>query len=181
MAVLVEALTVVIRREALEARFPGGAAGFKAQAPNRTFRMDAHFAAVGFMDPQDVRACNQWLAAMGLIQDNEDESARDFVLAQQTHRNFTVPCDWAEIYLAYLDDDSDERTMVICKRPDENFPLSVETPEDWVWEDSLSRKIDFIPLHQIEQRLIPVGNDLTTDAFIDRETGELCYVGRTRR
>ena len=54
MAVLVEATSVIVRREKLEAAYPGGWAGFVADCPNKTLCADRHLARIGFMSPVDV-------------------------------------------------------------------------------------------------------------------------------
>jgi hypothetical protein len=52
MAVLVEAISVVVRHDAIDKRFLGGWQGFLDQVPNNTFCGDGFFARVGFMNPE---------------------------------------------------------------------------------------------------------------------------------
>ena len=54
MAVLIEATSVVIKRSAIEANFPGGWLSFAARVPNATLCADEYLARVGFMDLSDV-------------------------------------------------------------------------------------------------------------------------------
>ena len=56
MAVLVEAISVVVRRDAIGARYPGGWRGFLSIVPNSTLCADDDLVRVGFMAPPDVEA-----------------------------------------------------------------------------------------------------------------------------
>src|SRR6266404_6609987 len=90
--VLVEALSVVIRREAVEDRFPGGWQGFLRQIPNRTLCCDRDLARVGFMNPADVGAYVSTLEAGGLVFQKDDQAV-DFVVVDQ-FRGPTLPASW---------------------------------------------------------------------------------------
>ena len=54
MAVLVEAISVVVRREAIDRSFAGGWDSFVSLVPNATLCSDGQLARVGFMDPKAV-------------------------------------------------------------------------------------------------------------------------------
>lgn len=56
MAVVIEAITIVVRRDAVRRAFGGDEAAFEALAPNRSGRKDAHLHALGFMDHRDAAA-----------------------------------------------------------------------------------------------------------------------------
>lgn len=51
MAVLVEAISVIVRRDALDARYPGGSDRYVADCPNATTCADAHFVRVRWCYP----------------------------------------------------------------------------------------------------------------------------------
>jgi hypothetical protein len=53
MAVLIEAISVVIRADTLLKKFPGGWGAFKLIVPNQTLCADNEIVRVGFMAPQD--------------------------------------------------------------------------------------------------------------------------------
>jgi len=55
MAVLVEAISVIVRRKAIDHSYPGGWDAFVAEVPNKTLCADDQLARVGFMTPQDVQ------------------------------------------------------------------------------------------------------------------------------
>ena len=80
MAVLCEALSVVIRRRSLMQYFRGGALAFMHTVPNDTLCTDGELIRVGFMTPSDVRDYIQVLEFNGLqahlgerTQDEPDE------------------------------------------------------------------------------------------------------------
>ena len=54
MSVLVECYSVIVRRSEIEARYPGGLAGYQRDCPNRTFCADDRLVRVGFMDRRDI-------------------------------------------------------------------------------------------------------------------------------
>ena len=56
MAVLVEALSVIVRRDAIVRKYRGGWQEFLQHVPNNTFCTDDELARVGFMHPKDVEA-----------------------------------------------------------------------------------------------------------------------------
>jgi hypothetical protein len=56
MTVLVEAISVIIRRKAIDKNFPGGWDDFVKDVPNQTLCADDKLAQVGFMSPQDAKA-----------------------------------------------------------------------------------------------------------------------------
>ena len=79
MAVLVEPISVVVRRDAINTRFIGGWPAFLESIPNRTLCADADLARVGFMSPDDVKAYASELEAGGLVFLLDGE-AQDFAL-----------------------------------------------------------------------------------------------------
>lgn len=50
MSIVVEAWTLVVRRDALEARFPRGTEAFEAEVPNASFHRHDHLAGASFLD-----------------------------------------------------------------------------------------------------------------------------------
>ena len=67
MAVLVEGISIIIRRETIEKKLPGGWAFFKRAIPAATSCFDDHLARVAFMMPQDAQAYIEHLEQFGLI------------------------------------------------------------------------------------------------------------------
>ena len=66
MAVLVEAISVVVRREAIDRSFASGWDGFISLAPNAALCTDHQLARVGFMDPDGAQRFVNDLQSRGL-------------------------------------------------------------------------------------------------------------------
>jgi hypothetical protein len=94
VAVLVEAISVVIRRAKIASLYPGGWDSFVADCPNATLCADLDLARIGFMTPMDVEWFCQHLEARGLVF-LRDGRAVDFAMVDQL-RGPTTPCDWLE-------------------------------------------------------------------------------------
>jgi len=67
MAVLVEAVSVIIKASAIQEKYPGGWKKFKANLPNRTMCTDGELIRVGFMVPGDARAFVRELESFGFV------------------------------------------------------------------------------------------------------------------
>lgn len=89
MAVLVEAISVIVRRDAITARFSGGWHQFLAIVPNSTMCSDEDLARVGFMSPPDIEAFVRRLEKGGLTF-VRDGQAVDIVVVDQM-RGPTMP------------------------------------------------------------------------------------------
>lgn len=73
LAIAIEFINVVVRKSAIEAKFPGGLDGFAHQdLPN--FLEDDHLVKVGFMNPQDTSRFLEELEAAGLCYSDGDNS-----------------------------------------------------------------------------------------------------------
>src|ERR1700730_3882579 len=94
MAVLIEAISVVVRLEAIFERFPKGWEGFKAAVPNRTLCSDNELARIGFMTPDDVEAFTKELKSSHLVHLGDGEAV-DVVVVDQL-AGPTSKCSWIE-------------------------------------------------------------------------------------
>jgi hypothetical protein len=66
MAVLVEGISVIVRRDAIGQRHADGWPGFLNTVPNETLCADDELARVGFMTPTEVEAYIHRLETRGL-------------------------------------------------------------------------------------------------------------------
>jgi hypothetical protein len=94
MAVLVEGISVIVRKEAIKRKIKGGWNAFKKTIPNRTFCADEEIARVGFMSPSDTRMYVETLEGLGLrfLADGE---AVDIAVVDQL-AGPTTKCGWLE-------------------------------------------------------------------------------------
>jgi hypothetical protein len=101
MPVLIEAYSVVTRKDRIEACYPGGVDGFFQDCPNRTACADDHLVRVGFMDAQAVGEFIATLQAAGLIYLDANGYAQDLVVVTQG-QGPKAPCEWAEVFTVNL-------------------------------------------------------------------------------
>jgi hypothetical protein len=94
MAVLVEAISVVVRRDAIDRSFDGGWRAFVSCVPNATLCTDSQLARVGFMDPMAVGKFVEGVQAAGLVF-LQSEKCTDIVVVDQ-QRGPTMPCEWLD-------------------------------------------------------------------------------------
>ena len=175
MAVLIEAISVVIKGTAVVERYPGGWEAFEADPPNPTLCADGELVRVGFMSPHDVEAFVNSLAIHG-IKYQEDGKAVDVVVADQ-QRGLLFPCDWAECGQMSFGGDNDKMIMG-CRLTGSKIQELV-TPDGWNYDSSLSAKFVFVETGRESERLefLRSGNDL--DVYRDLETGKEVFVGRS--
>ena len=95
MAVLTEAISVVVRVDAIGRLMGGDWSRFVAIVPNATLCCDNELARVGFMDPKDVEAFVRLLESRGFQDRDPAGRAVDLVVVDQ-QRGPAVPCDWVE-------------------------------------------------------------------------------------
>ena len=92
MAVLVEGISVIVRKVRIDDTYPDRWEGFVSDCPNNTLCADSNIARVGFLDPDDVDSFCKQLETYGLVSQREGK-AIDFVVADQL-QGLTVDCDW---------------------------------------------------------------------------------------
>lgn len=194
MAVLVEALSVIVRRESIDRKVDGGWEAFLRTVPNQTFCSDGELVRVGFMHPSDVGSYIGVLKENGLV---FEESGRcvDIAVADQD-TGFTSTCPWGEF--THLKRGEDGGRMAACwlyegerRGKGLHFPhsmleggkprIQVVLPAGWEFEGSLSQHHTFVPREDQERRLKfqrsePDGRQV----FLDTETGKEVTQTRTQ-
>ena len=137
MAVLIEGLSVVIRRGAIDGRFQGGWEALLAQLPQPTLCDDGEIARVGFTDSEQ---CQQFVMALieaGLeYVDEVNGMAKDFAVVDQ-RAGITTLCDWLDYGHVTLDDDGG---IVAACRTIESTSGEIVTPRNWAYRGSLSER-----------------------------------------
>lgn len=184
MAVLVEAISIIVRRDAIAARFSGGWHQFLAIVPNSTLCFDEDLARVGFMSPPDVEAFVRHLENGGLTFAH-DGQAVDIAVVDQMHGP-TMPAEWLEVARLFLD--GTENKVAACWLFDGSriaagvhIPangVTLATPDGWTYDDSLSANFKFAEIEEIEEKLKFMRHENGMDVYLNRSTGEEVYVGR---
>jgi hypothetical protein len=160
MSVLIQAMTVLIPVAALKRSFPGGLEGFRAAAPNSTFRSDGVLVAVDFMLPRDAEVFVQILRREGLEHLRAGECV-DIALAD-VQRGVINPCRWLEVRT----DDYGNTVAVKVGAP--HRPLAV--PRNWRPGNTLT----FVPTPPEE---LPVDEETGLRYMIDGN-GRKLYLGQ---
>lgn len=155
MAVLVEALSVVVRRDAIDNKMDGGWERFKLLIPNSTFCHDDEVARVGFLDPDHVGDFIDELNECGLTYIGENGPEDLIVCDQQTGP--VTECEWIEfarlkfkggkIGAAWLWE-GPRMGYGIHMHQD----MKVVMPPGWEFKGSLSDEFHFVPLSQVSKR-----------------------------
>jgi hypothetical protein len=175
MAILIEAISVVIRVETLFARFPGGWEAFCTLVPNSTLCSDNELVRVGFMVPADVEAFVKRLEAEGLVYVVNGD-AQDLVVVDQL-RGPMANCGWIEF--GWINLDGDTKRRVAAARLVGGSERKLWMPEGWRWEESLSRQFAFVPDGAQERSLTFLRYDNGLDVYFNRLAGKEVYVGRS--
>ena len=123
MPVLIEAITVVVRRDAVDAKLTGGWAALRELIPNQTFCTDGTLARVAFLDPNAVRQFVEELEAGGLTFAPDGEAV-DLAVVDQFH-GFTLPCPWLHLDVVTAPDGTTIRHAQLV--PPGAEPLPVES------------------------------------------------------
>jgi hypothetical protein len=172
MAVLIEAISVVVPVSVLEEKYPGGLDAYERDCPNRTFCCDGKLTRVGFMTPPDVGAFITGLERKGL----EPFAAgcwKDVAVVDQQSGQSTAPCDWLAGGRKF-----DGPVFALLKE-DKNKQIDIYLPAGWQFEGSLSQQYNYVPVEEASERLEFLRSEGTIDYYRDRETGKEVTIGRT--
>ena len=149
MAVLIEAISVVVKCEAIEEKFDGGWKAFVDSIPNATFCSDGELARIGFLDPADVQTYIGFLEASGL-QIIADSEFIDGAVIDQQHGP-TLRCDWLEFAKLNFAERGKVSACWLFEGPRicsglhlRSTQMSLATPSGWIYEGSLSETFLFV-------------------------------------
>jgi hypothetical protein len=180
MAVLVEATSVIVRRDAIDNWFEGGWPHFQDIVPNRTLCTDGELARVGFMVPSDAQVFVERLQYDGLTF-FDGEKAVDLVVVDQD-AGPTTPVDWLVMDRCTIDDERTEVTACYLLDGSPATPSRtgwLTAPEGWVYEGSISQRRG---LHRVDEHdeIVLVDHRDGIDVWRDVATGREVYTGRTQ-
>ena len=167
MAVLAEAISVIVRVDVIDDAIPGGMAGYRAMVPNGSFCTDGRLVRVGFAAPPDVGAFYEHLRQFGLRLD-DDERFLDIAIVDQ-YEGPTFPCPWLR-FERHAEGYSSVRLV------DEPLSQPVAAPEGWTPENSA--KLKFTPTEDANEHFIGMGSENGAETVLDTRTGQFVYVAR---
>jgi hypothetical protein len=171
MAVLIEAISLVIKREAIQRDFAGGWEAFLSSVPNGSFCSDEDLARVGFMDPTDVRAYVAALEAHGLTFQQEG-MAVDLAVVDQL-RGTTIPAPWLEIGRFHING-----WHIVACWPKGSTPDGISFPAGWQYEGSISQRSNFVADEDRDDRVKFLRREDDIDVYEDLRTGKEVFIGR---
>lgn len=159
MAVLVEGISVIVRRDSINRSYQGGWDGFVARVPNSTLCSDAQLARIGFLDPASVKTFIGQVESCGLVFMAEGKCVDITVVDQQ--RGPTMPCDWLEFTRLPMDGGhvgacwlfEGPRSAAGVHLPGRQLQLA--TPVGWTFKGSLSEQFRFVPTQDSDRQRTP--------------------------
>ena len=176
MAVLAEAISVIVCCQTIETRYPGGWDSYVKDAPNKTLCNDEHLARVGFMAPYDVGRFVSRLERSG-FEFVRDGKAIDVCVVDQV-QGPTARCDWLEYLHMDICGDGETICVAVCRAAGDQGN-DVFTSESWNIRDCISRNYQFIPTENVKERLELIRHENGQDVFRERASGKEFYMGRT--
>jgi hypothetical protein len=168
MAVLTDAISVLVRVRDIEEVYPGGLEAYISDAPNQTYCSDGLLSRVGFMNPADVQIFTERLRAAGLRLDDSDAS-QVAIVDQMTGptRNWT----WVETTVF-------QRVIRVARLSgdDQDF---FAAPDYWEPSYSLELAENFFPLEELGKTLHKAGfEEDGIDLYFDEIEGQIKFHGR---
>jgi hypothetical protein len=147
MAVLVEAVSIIIRKDAIDRAYEGGYEMFAAAVPNGTLCDDERLARVAFLTAAEAEEYVHLLEDHGLVH-LEEGMAFDFCQVDQVG-GLIDPCRWLAFGTFRHGSDGRIAACWYCDNPWEHWGLmtsdavmEVATPPNWTYERSLSWAVD---------------------------------------
>jgi hypothetical protein len=174
MAVLVKAISVIVRADSVAQKFPGGWERFRGECPNNTLCADGELARVGFMTPHDVKSFIGHLSTRGLTY-LADGTAQDIIVADQ-QRGLAAACNWAEF--GRVDFRGERGKQVAACRLNGSTVNELVTPEGWNYDASISSQFIFVESGWTPEFMDFVRHENGLDVYRDLKTGKEVYVGR---
>ena len=171
MAVLIEAVCAVVRRDAIEARVAGGWSAFMAAVPTGAFCYDDEIASVGFMAVEDAETFLAHLQSLGLRTDAGADG--DTCLVEQLGRS-GAPAAWLGMTRMATPEIGGEVTAAFLRGTRES---RVVMPGGWKFEGSVSQTP--LEFRRIDSgRLKFLRNQDNVEVYWDEELQREMYVGR---
>lgn len=201
MAVLCEAISVVVRVDSVERYCLGGSQRFAELVPNSTFCTDGELFRVGFMVPDDVHDFIEQLRRHGLqFDDNASEDVRrppqrpesDIMVVDQIAGPTTF-CNWLECGRIQISESAEVTVALLATPrptgvaaaagsadPEQNSPrYELHVPTGWTYENSLYARGSFVDDDDLPRRLKFLREDDRFDIYLDSDTGREVFIART--
>lgn len=172
MAVLIEAVCAVVRRDAIDERIAGGWATFTAAVPTGAFCYDDEIASVGFMALADAETFLAHLQSLGL-RVNPGSGDSDACIVEQLGRSGS-PAPWLGTTRLSTAEIGGEVAVAALRGTRES---RVVMPGGWKFEGSVSQT-PFAFVRSDSERLKFLRNQDNVEVYWDQELKREVYVGR---
>jgi Tfp pilus assembly protein PilF len=169
VAVLVEGISVIARRDRLDELFPGGSEQYIADCPNATACADDYLVRIGFMGPDGVRGLVRRLECLGFVHLDAEGKAQDLVVIDQL-RGPMSKCDWVEHGQAEIGGNG-----IAIARFAGDTTATMIAPPGWNYNDSLTHKHRFVPLEQAKSSLKFLCDEDGMYIYFDPLSGQRFY------
>lgn len=171
MAVLIEAISVLVKAQAIIEKYPGGWEQFSQDVPNQTLCADGELVRVGFMNPNDVQKYVSFLESKRLVFQSNGHCKDIAVVDQQ--RGFTIPCEWADFGRIFIDSSQTQRVSA-CRLKGSTQRI-VSYPDGWDYESSLSKDYHFVQPENADQELEFIRKEGVVAVFKHLPSGKIVY------
>jgi hypothetical protein len=172
MAVLVEGISVIIKKNSLANCLSTRIDDFVKSVPNQTLCMDDDLIRVGFMSPHDVEDYIGHLETFGLVY-LDNQRPFDIAVADQM-TGLAVACDWLDFRRVEI---QKGQFVSACSLVGAAYGGPVAVPDGWVYERSLSCKYQRFEPEDAAKNLELVRRESGVTTFRDKETGKILYSG----
>jgi hypothetical protein len=156
MAVLCEAISVVIRRDSINTYYRGGWDKFFEAIPNQTFCTDGELIRIGFLNPNEVKVFVDAIVDSGLQFQadkkilglfTKSRKINDIIIVDQ-HQGPLAPCSWVEFGKFKVGDSKSDVSMCWLFEGERiatglhfnSKSMELATPEGWTPKDSSGLK-----------------------------------------
>lgn len=172
MAVLVEGISVIVKRAAIDQRYPGGWTAFVKDAPNATLCADSHIARVGFMSDRAALSFVLTLKELGFASPGGPEQSDMSICCQS--RGPRDECSWAVFGTVAITSLGKKCDVVIAQFiGGEDDPLI--TPDGWEFEGSLSATDQFVNQMLSDKRYLFLRTENGLDVYLDTTRNKEVY------
>ena len=132
MSVIVEAVSVVVKRNSIQTKFPGGWSSFRSIVFSQySMCADSSLASVSFLAAKDAHSYTKFLEEVGFVY------LQDFAIADQT-QGLKDSCDWC--YITNFEIDNNPATAVTGCKLEGCSEKKLYVPPDWEFKGSISQR-----------------------------------------
>jgi hypothetical protein len=171
VAVLCEAISVIIRKSSIVDRFEGGFDTFLKLVPNDTLCDDGELIRVGFMSPDNVESYIGKLVEFNLRFHRTSvsglENVADIAVVDQ-QRGLTNDCEWLLVGRIPINSKGDAVTGCWLAGSIIN---KLFFPDDWTFENSLSQKFHFSETENVDSEMKFLRTEGNLDVYLNVKLG----------